>query len=593
MLGNDIKREINKEENTVDERVKIVFGLLGGLAMFLYGMNSMSDALQKAAGEKMKRILGFLTKNPLMGALAGALVTAVLQSSSATTVMVIGFVSAGLMSLPQAISVIFGANIGTTMTAQLMAFKISNYIYPIIFIGFIMNFVFKKEKIRNVGMVIFSFGLLFEGIEVMGGVMKPLASSAIFVDLMGKVSEIPVLGVVLGAVMTLVVQSSSATIAVLQNFASQPGPDGIHSVIGLAGAIPILFGDNIGTTITALLASIGQSKNAKRTAIAHSTFNITGTIFFMFLIRPLAAFVQWISPKGDELDIISRQIANAHTTFNVACTLIWLPLIPVMVKIVKFIIRGEDKKNSEGFVAKYLDDKAMSQPAAAIYMAAKEISRLSAHAGKMIEAMKNAIEKRNITDIRDKYVDEHDKVKELQNIIVDFITKLISSGNLTEKQAEQAAGLMVVSNNIERIADRCDEVDGLYKKILDNGQLLSDAAIADLTACMDMTEKLFSESMNAIITGDSETPDKVAADKKKIRKLQRQAGKAHLARVKKNTCVRSLTADYSALLYSMDRMADNCISIAEEAIDDFTFDKLDIENMDSDSGALEKAGAQA
>lgn len=577
----------------MDERVKIVFGLLGGLAMFLYGMNSMSDALQKAAGEKMKRILGFLTKNPLMGALAGALVTAVLQSSSATTVMVIGFVSAGLMSLPQAISVIFGANIGTTMTAQLMAFKISNYIYPIIFIGFIMNFVFKKEKIRNVGMVIFSFGLLFEGIEVMGGVMKPLASSAIFVDLMGKVSEIPVLGVVLGAVMTLVVQSSSATIAVLQNFASQSGPDGIHSVIGLAGAIPILFGDNIGTTITALLASIGQSKNAKRTAIAHSTFNITGTILFMFLIRPLAAFVQWISPKGDELDIISRQIANAHTTFNVACTLIWLPLIPVMVKIVKFIIRGEDKKNSEGFVAKYLDDKAMSQPAAAIYMAAKEISRLSAHAGKMIEAMKNAIEKRNITDIRDKYVDEHDKVKELQNIIVDFITKLISSGNLTEKQAEQAAGLMVVSNNIERIADRCDEVDGLYKKILDNGQLLSDAAIADLTACMDMTEKLFSESMNAIITGDSETPDKVAADKKKIRKLQRQAGKAHLARVKKNTCVRSLTADYSALLYSMDRMADNCISIAEEAIDDFTFDKLDIENMDSDSEVKVKAGAQA
>ncbi len=577
----------------MDERVKIVFGLLGGLAMFLYGMNSMSDALQKAAGERMKRILGFLTKNPLMGALAGALVTAVLQSSSATTVMVIGFVSAGLMSLPQAISVIFGANIGTTMTAQLMAFKISNYIYPIIFIGFIMNFVFKKEKIRNVGMVIFSFGLLFEGIEVMGGVMKPLASSAIFVDLMGKVSEIPVLGVVLGAVMTLVVQSSSATIAVLQNFASQPGPDGIHSVIGLAGAIPILFGDNIGTTITALLASIGQSKNAKRTAIAHSTINITGTILFMFLIRPLAAFVQWISPKGDELDIISRQIANAHTTFNVACTLIWLPLIPVMVKIVKFIIRGEDKKNSEGFVAKYLDDKAMSQPAAAIYMAAKEISRLSVHAGKMIGAMKNAIEKRNITDIRDKYVDEHDKVKELQNIIVDFITKLISSGNLTEKQAEQAAGLMVVSNNIERIADRCDEVDGLYKKILDNGQLLSDAAIADLTACMDMTEKLFGESMNAIITGDSETPDKVAADKKKIRKLQRQAGKAHLARVKKNTCVRSLTADYSALLYSMDRMADNCISIAEEAIDDFTFDKLDIENMDSDSEVMVKAGAQA
>lgn len=593
MLGYDIEREINKEENTVDERVKIVFGLLGGLAMFLYGMNSMSDALQKAAGEKMKKILGFLTKNPLMGALAGALVTAVLQSSSATTVMVIGFVSAGLMNLPQAISVIFGANIGTTMTAQLMAFKISNYIYPIIFIGFILNFVFKKEKIRNVGMVIFSFGLLFEGIEVMGEVMKPLASSAVFVDLMGKVSEIPVLGVVLGAVMTLVVQSSSATIAVLQNFASQPGPDGIHSVIGLTGAIPILFGDNIGTTITAILASIGQSKNAKRTAIAHSTFNITGTILFMFLIRPLAAFVQWISPKGDELDIISRQIANAHTTFNVACTIIWLPLIPIMVKIVKFIIRGEDKNNTDKFVAKYLDDKAMSQPVAAIHMAAKEISRLSVHAGKMIDSMKNAISERNTAEIRDKYVDEHDKVKELQDIIVDFVTKLIASGNLTERQAEHVAGLMVVSNNIDRIADRCDEVDVLYRKILSDGQALSDAAISDLTECMNMTEKLFKESMKAIITGDMETPDKVAADKKKIRKLQRQASKAHLGRVKKNMCSRSLTADYSALLYSMDRMADNCISIAEEAIDDFTFDKLEIENMENDGADMVKAGAQA
>ena len=182
-----------------------VFGLCGGLAMFLFGMNSMSDALQKAAGARMKQILSYLTRNPIMGALAGALVTAVLQSSSATTVMVIGFVSAGLMSLPQAISVIFGANIGTTMTAQLMAFKISDYIYPIIFIGFMIYFVSKKERVKNIGMVIFSFGLLFEGIEIMGSVMKPLAGSAIFTDLMGKVTEIPALGIVLGAVMTLVV----------------------------------------------------------------------------------------------------------------------------------------------------------------------------------------------------------------------------------------------------------------------------------------------------------------------------------------------------------------------------------------------------
>lgn len=257
----------------MNETVKVIFGLIGGLALFLYGMNSMSDGLQKVAGDRMKRVLGFLTRNPVLGALAGALVTAVLQSSSATTVMVIGFVSAGLMTLPQAISVIFGANIGTTMTAQLMAFKISNYIYPIIFVGFLLNFMGKKQKVKDLGTVIFSFGLLFEGIEIMGSVMKPLAGSSFFTDLMGKVAEIPVLGILLGAGMTLVVQSSSATIAVLQNFASQAGPDGVSSVIGLSGAIPILLGDNIGTTITALLASIGQSKNAKRTALAHSFFN--------------------------------------------------------------------------------------------------------------------------------------------------------------------------------------------------------------------------------------------------------------------------------------------------------------------------------
>jgi len=226
------------------ENIQIVFGLLGGLAVFIYGMNMMSECLQKAAGEKMKKILSLLTRNPVMGALAGMLVTAVLQSSSATTVMAIGFVSAGLMTLPQAISIIFGANIGTTMTAQLIAFKLSDYIYAIIFIGFIVYFISKSERVKNVGMTIFAFGLLFLGIETMGSVMKPLASSPIFTELIGKVADIPILGVAVGALMTLVVQSSSATIAVLQNFAAQPGADGVTSIIGLAGAIPILFGDH-------------------------------------------------------------------------------------------------------------------------------------------------------------------------------------------------------------------------------------------------------------------------------------------------------------------------------------------------------------
>ena len=415
----------------MNETIKVIFGLIGGLALFLYGMNSMSDALQKAAGERMKKILGFLTKNPVMGVLAGALVTAVLQSSSATTVMVIGFVSAGLMSLPQAISVIFGANIGTTMTAQLMAFKISNYIYPIICIGFMLFFVSKKEKVKNVGMVIFSFGLLFEGIEIMGGVMKPLAGSPIFTDLMGKVTQIPVLGVLLGMVMTLVVQSSSATIAVLQNFASQAGANGVSSVIGLTGAIPILLGDNIGTTITALLASIGQSKNAKRTAVAHSVFNISGSLLFLFLIKPLAAFVQWISPRGPELEVISRQIANAHTTFNICCTLIWLPLIPVMVKIVTFLVRGKKEETVSHLEPKYLDDKVLAQPMAAMYLLSQEISRLAEYASEMIGYAQDALVGKEPVAAQQNYVTAHETVKSLQEYISNYITRLFSGGGLT------------------------------------------------------------------------------------------------------------------------------------------------------------------
>ena len=561
----------------MNENVKVVFGLIGGLALFLFGMNSMSDALQKAAGEKMKKILGFLTRNPVMGALAGALVTAVLQSSSATTVMVIGFVSAGLMSLPQAISVIFGANIGTTMTAQLMAFKISNYIYPIIFIGFMLNFVGKKEKVKNIGMVIFSFGLLFEGIEIMGEVMKPLAGSPVFVDLMGKVSSVPVLGVVLGAVMTLVVQSSSATIAVLQNFASQAGPDGVSSVIGLAGAIPILLGDNIGTTITALLASIGQSKNAKRTAIAHSIFNISGSCVFVFLIPWFAKFVQFISPKGNEVDVISRQIANAHTTFNVVCTLVWLPLIPLMVKIVTTIIRGDDKVQKTVFEPKYLDMKVVEQPAAAMVLVSKELNRLSELAETLLTGLKASLTADKTSETYLHFKENLEIVQHLQENVSDYITRLFSSGNLTEQQSEYTAGLLFINNCIQRIAERCGDVDKICMQISDSGKVLTREASAEMENCIDVTSQLLDKAMEAVRHGDSSAAESVFKNKKKMQKAEKKFNKAHLNRVKNNLCDASMTGYFSGIIYNIDRMADNCVGIAEEACDNVTFISLDEE----------------
>ncbi len=550
----------------MNEVCKVVFGLAGGLALFLYGMNSMSDALQKAAGEKMKKILEFLTKNPIMGVLAGALVTAVLQSSSATTVMVIGFVSAGLMSLPQAISVIFGANIGTTMTAQLMAFKITDYIYPIIFVGFMLYFASKKEKVKNVGLVIFSFGLLFEGIEIMGSVMKPLANSPIFVELMAKVSDIPVLGVLLGAAMTLVVQSSSATIAVLQNFASQPGPDGVTSVIGLAGAIPILFGDNIGTTITALLASIGQSKNAKRTALAHSIFNITGSIVFLFLIPVLAKFVQFISPKGPEVEVISRQIANAHTTFNVVCTLVWLPLIPVMVKIVTTIVRGDDTKKVHSYEPQYLDDKMINQPIPAMYMVSNEINRIATSTEKMLKILKEIVSGDSKEETKSLFKKHHDAVKTLQDAIVTYISKLFTGGALTEVQAERVAGYLAIANNIDRIADRCGDVVDIYERIGTSEKILSDQAKEELAQCVTIAEELFEQAITAVATDNVDQAEQVIQDKKRMRKAQKKSTKKHLERLQEKQCDPELTRAYSGILLNLDRVADNCTRYCRRSI---------------------------
>lgn len=573
----------------MNENVKVVFGLIGGLALFLYGMNSMSDALQKAAGDKMKKVLGFLTRNPIMGALAGMLVTAVLQSSSATTVMVIGFVSAGLMSLPQAISVIFGANIGTTMTAQLMAFKISNYIYPIIFVGFILFFLGKKEKIKNIGMVVFSFGLLFEGIEIMGSVMKPLANSEVFINLMGKVADIPILGVVLGMVMTLVVQSSSATIAVLQNFASQAGPDGVHSVIGLAGAIPILLGDNIGTTITALLASIGQSKNAKRTAIAHSIFNISGSVVFLFLIPWFSRFVQYISPKGNEIDIISRQIANAHTTFNVVCTLVWLPLIPIMVKIVTFLIRGEDKKLKPIYEPKYLDENVIEQPVAAMYMVSKELNRLAGFTTEMLLTLKSTFMSNRSEEVHQKFVEKLQSVDYLQDRISEYITKMFSSGNLTENQSEKIAGLLFVSTNIQRISDRCRDIDGIYGKVTESGSGFSEEAARELDNCISIIENLLSKAINAIRKGDQAEAEQVLKSKNKIRKAEKKFSKAHLSRVKNKVCNPAMTVYYSGILDNIDRIAENCASIAEEALDNTAFVEIREDAKKAELEAAENA----
>ena len=546
----------------MNEKVQIAFGLLGGLAIFIYGMNMMSECLQKAAGEKMRSILALLTKNPVMGVLAGALTTAVLQSSSATTVMAIGFVSAGFMNLPQAISIIIGANIGTTMTAQIIAFKLSDYIYAIIFVGFIISFLVKSEKVKNIGQTIFAFGLLFLGIETMGSVMKPLADSPVFTEMIARVSDVPILGVAVGTLMTLVVQSSSATVAVLQNFASQAGPDGMTSVIGLAGAIPILFGDNIGTTITAVLASIGQTKDAKRTAVAHCVFNISGTFLFIWFVGPFAKLIQMISPKGPEIEVISRQIANTHTIFNCVMTLVWVPLIWLMVKIVMRIIPDGRKEQYSLSEPLYLDEKLLGQPTAALQLVAKEVLHCSEIVRDMIrqtrEALKNE-EKKEIEDVHCKL----DAVKSLHARITQYLTDLFASGSLNEEQASQSAGIMYVLSDVDRMGILCGEVAGGIKEKMEKKYKYSKEAMKDLGKSLELIETMYSEVLEAIVSGKLEHAKELVKKREKVMEFDISMRKAHMSRVSKGKCDASLTAPFNSILYSIDRMGNSCVNIAD------------------------------
>lgn len=558
----------------MNESMATVFGLLGGLALFIFGMNMMSESLQKVAGDKMKKVLGVLTRNAVCGMLAGALVTAVLQSSSATTVLVIGFVSAGLMSLKQGISVIFGANIGTTMTAQLMAFKISDYIMPIVFIGFLIAFIAKKEKIKFVGQTIFAFGLLFVGIEMMGDVMKPLATSPVFINMMEKVSNIPVLGVGVGMLMTLVVQSSSATIAVLQSFASQAGPDGA-SVIGLVGAIPILLGDNIGTTITALLASIGQSKDAKRCAIAHSVFNITGSFLFIWIIKPYAKFVEMISPKGNELDVISRQIANAHMSFNIINTLIWLPLLPVMVKIVMFIVRDDREVSIEDYKEKsFLDKNVISQPIAAMYLVSQEIRRAGRLVSEMIGNMKATVMNNDSKALAE--LEKNAKlVTEIDENTVSYISGMFSNGSLTEEQSSTTAGLLYVLNDIARVSKRCEDASPVIRAKLEGKYKFSKDAVEELGKVIDNVEIMYRTSIVSLENGDAKTARKVFDYRKELRNMEKKFNKNHLKRLRKNNCKPEFTYPFSNVLHNLERIGDSCSGIVEEVMDNVRFLELE------------------
>jgi Na+/phosphate symporter len=403
----------------------------------------------------------------------------------------------------------------------------------------------------------------------MGDVMKPLASSEVFANAIRKVADIPILGMLVGCGMTLVVQSSSATIAVLQNIASQAGPDGIHSVIGLTGAIPVLLGDNIGTTITAILASLNQTRDAKRTAAAHCIFNVSGSLLFIWFVQPYAKFIEYISPKGNELDIISRQIANAHTGFNIIMTLIWTPLIGVMVKLVMKLL--PDKKGELAPEEKpiYLDNSLVGQPIAALRLSAKEIVRCCNMVREMLSSVNNLskkdpeAQKNELINVKARAETE----KKLSGSINEYMERIFSTGALSEEQASQATGILLVLNEIDRISEMCGEI---ATNITSVGKYSKDA-MKDLRRAAGKILNMYNQALDAIYHGIAPDEEKLPVEKTEIDQLDEKMRKQHMERVGKGKCSPKLTTPFNALLHCIDRIGNSCVNLADMASDTLQF----------------------
>ncbi|NCF62459.1 MAG: Na/Pi cotransporter family protein [Gammaproteobacteria bacterium] len=426
-------------------------GLFGGLALFLFGMDVMTQALKSAAGDYMKDILGRLTRNRFVGVGMGAFVTAIIQSSSVTTVILVGFISAGLMSMSQSVAVIIGANIGTTITAQILAFKVTKLALPIIAGGFLISLTAKGNQWKQIGMILLGLGLVFYGMGIMSGALNPLRTYDPFIQFMISMQN-PLLGAAVGALFTAVVQSSSATTGILIVMASQ-------GLIGLESAIAIALGANIGTCITAGLASIGKPREAVRAAVVHTLFNVAGVLLWISFIPQLAELAHWMSPAAEGLTGMDRlaaetprQIANIHTFFNVANALIFVGFTTQIARLAEWMIPDRPIKPQKAMLPKYLDDDLISTPSIALETVRTEIRRMGKRVRKMVREIMPAAITGTRADLEQ--VAEMDRVVDALHIaIIEYLGK-ISLANLSKRQSKELMQLVEITNGLEQIGDR-------------------------------------------------------------------------------------------------------------------------------------------
>jgi phosphate:Na+ symporter len=540
---------------TSSDWFNLIAGLFGGLGLFIFGMKLMSEALQKSAGQGLKKALEKLTSNRFVGTFVGLAVTAIIQSSSATTVMVVGFVNAGLMSLTQALSVVLGANLGTTVTAQLIAFDIHAFALPAIAIGMMLK-MFSKDVMKQYwGEILLGFGMLFIGMEIMKDGFVPLRKTDGFRDMFVFFSSNPILAVSAGALLTVIVQSSSATIGITIALATT-------GLIDFYGACALVLGENIGTTITANLAAIGTNRTAKQAAFGHFLLNFIGVVYMLFILHYLVDFVNYVTPGDADLVAadgskpnIARHIANLHTMFNLINMVVFLPFIHYLARLCEVIIKP-DKPDENRMVR--LSDNIMSTPSIAVEQAKKEVLRMSGYAGSMVEATGKYLvngDESGLADVKvfEGHLDTFDKE------ISAFLVKL-SMKNISQNSANQINKMHHVVHNLEKIGDYSESIYNSIKKIRKKQIIFSPEANEELREIYDVVERFYRHTMNCFMNGalkiDTEDEDTIDSMRKRFKKN-------HVKRLNAGECTIDAGLIYVDILNCLEKIGDHTFNIAQ------------------------------
>jgi phosphate:Na+ symporter len=488
--------------------------LLGGLALFLYGMEKMTDGLKAAAGKQMNLLLAKLTGNAFLGAITGAVVTAVIQSSSVTTVLVVGFVSAGIMTLVQSVGVIFGANVGTTVTAQIVAFNTTALAFPLIAIGFFMSFVWKQGVVRHYGAMLLGLGLIFYGMAAMGSAMAPLRAHQGFAELLQTLQN-PVLGMLAGAMFTALVQSSSATIGLSVVMATQ-------GLLSLPAGIAILFGAKIGTGITAILAAIGKPVDAKRAAAVHVLFNVLGALIWLPFIPQLAGLAEMVSPVAAHLqgverlaEEVPRQIANAATIWATTNTLIFLPFAALFAMMAIKLIPDRSVEEKAIIVPRYLDDALIQVPSMALERARMELGHMAELTGGIMAKLKSAVQARDLSEL----LQQHDQVVVLREAMLAYLQR-VGRAELSDAESDEHARLVAATGDIENMSA------AISRDLVPLAQTLKGANITASQETFALLEHLFQtiqqsahSALRALVQGDERAAQTVLASRDTILQL--------------------------------------------------------------------------